>query len=200
MFLLQHPHSPAGPAPRCSLSASQSCTRTSAATSSESTTPSSFFPRGLTNGDTWRLDIFEGDEWAGGQKDISRQLESGGQAEGKALAGAVYGLHSGLPARDNFALRRAFVMQMVQRTTTQTLQLELSRSLSSDLSLLAIIASSAHYSAMSGSSTQAEYRSICALQQGSHKQEDRKRDDLNSINNNYCSSTRMTHEHNSPSN
>ena len=79
------------------------------------------------------------------QKDISRQLESGGQAEGKALAGAVYGLHSGLPARDNFALRRAFVMQMVQRTTTQTLQLELSRSLSSDLSLLAIIASSAHY-------------------------------------------------------
>ncbi|RYN17560.1 hypothetical protein AA0120_g2103 [Alternaria tenuissima] len=53
---------------------------------------------------------------------------------------------------------------------------------------------------MSGSSTQAEYRSICALQQGSHKQEDRKRDDLNSINNNYCSSTRMTHEHNSPSN
>lgn len=63
MFLLQHPHSPAGPAPRCSLSASQSCTRTSAATSSESTTPSSFFPRGLTNGDTWRLDIFEGDEY-----------------------------------------------------------------------------------------------------------------------------------------
>lgn len=69
MFLLRHPHSAAGPAPRCSPSAPQSCTRTSAATSSVPTTPSSFSPRGLIDGDIWCLDIFEGDEY--GRKDVT---------------------------------------------------------------------------------------------------------------------------------